>query len=53
MPTASASSDTREAARRHFGVDAQSVVVAALAQLARRGEVAASAVKDARERYGL
>ncbi|OII65759.1 pyruvate dehydrogenase (acetyl-transferring), homodimeric type [Streptomyces sp. CC53] len=46
-------SDTREAARRHFGVDAQSVVVAALAQLARRGEVAASAVKDARERYGL
>lgn len=46
-------SDTREAARRHFGVDAQSVTVAALAQLARRGEVPASAVKDARERYGL
>ncbi|MGR8010985.1 pyruvate dehydrogenase (acetyl-transferring), homodimeric type [Streptomyces hypolithicus] len=46
-------SDTREAARRHFGVDAQSVVVAALAQLARRGEVPASAVKEARERYGL
>ncbi|MCX4509504.1 pyruvate dehydrogenase (acetyl-transferring), homodimeric type [Streptomyces sp. NBC_01619] len=46
-------SDTREAARRHFGVDAQSVVVAALAQLARRGEVPASAVKDARERYGF
>ncbi|MER6997822.1 pyruvate dehydrogenase (acetyl-transferring), homodimeric type [Streptomyces sp. NPDC000410] len=46
-------SDTREAARRHFGVDAQSIVVAALAQLARRGEVPASAVKDARERYGL
>ncbi|WP_351233795.1 pyruvate dehydrogenase (acetyl-transferring), homodimeric type [Streptomyces sp. NPDC002133] len=46
-------SDTREAARRHFGVDAQSVVVAALAQLARRGEVPASAVKDAREQYGL
>ncbi|MEU6488462.1 pyruvate dehydrogenase (acetyl-transferring), homodimeric type [Streptomyces sp. NPDC046887] len=46
-------SDTREAARRHFGVDAESVVVAALAQLARRGEVPASVVKDARERYGL
>ncbi|MFG3493761.1 pyruvate dehydrogenase (acetyl-transferring), homodimeric type [Streptomyces sp. NPDC047928] len=46
-------SDTREAARRHFGVDAPSIVVAALAQLARRGEVPASAVKDARERYGL
>ncbi|MFF3242490.1 pyruvate dehydrogenase (acetyl-transferring), homodimeric type [Streptomyces sp. NPDC002870] len=46
-------SDTREAARRHFGVDAQSITVAALAQLARRGEVPASAVKEARERYGL
>ncbi len=46
-------SDTREAARRHFGVDARSVVVAALAQLARRGEVPASAVKEARERYGF
>lgn len=46
-------SDTREGARRHFGVDAQSIVVAALAQLARRGEVPASAVKEARERYGL
>jgi pyruvate dehydrogenase E1 component len=46
-------SDTRAAARRHFGVDAQSIVVAALAQLARRGEVKASAVKEARERYGL
>ncbi|MFD9381295.1 pyruvate dehydrogenase (acetyl-transferring), homodimeric type [Streptomyces sp. NPDC059999] len=46
-------SDTREGARRHFGVDAQSIVVAALAQLARRGEVPASAIKEARERYGL
>ncbi|NEE18173.1 hypothetical protein G3M58_68375, partial [Streptomyces sp. SID7499] len=32
-------SDTRDAARRHFGVDAQSIVVASLAQLAKRGEV--------------
>src|SRR4051794_11221039 len=46
-------SDTREGARRHFGVDAESVVVAALAQLARRGEVKATAVKEAREKYGL
>ncbi|MFE0426897.1 pyruvate dehydrogenase (acetyl-transferring), homodimeric type, partial [Streptomyces sp. NPDC058953] len=46
-------SDTREAARRHFGVDAPSITLAALAQLARRGEVPASAVKEARERYGL
>ncbi|MFI6946283.1 pyruvate dehydrogenase (acetyl-transferring), homodimeric type [Streptomyces sp. NPDC050422] len=46
-------SDTRDAARRHFGVDPQSITVAALAQLARRGEVQASAVKEARERYGL
>ncbi len=46
-------SDTREAARRHFGVDAESIVVAALAQLARRGEVKATAVKEAREKYGL
>ncbi|WP_093801191.1 pyruvate dehydrogenase (acetyl-transferring), homodimeric type [Streptomyces sp. Wb2n-11] len=46
-------SDTREAARRHFGVDAQSIVVAALAQLARRGEVKAEAVAEARQRYGL
>ncbi|MEV5086166.1 pyruvate dehydrogenase (acetyl-transferring), homodimeric type, partial [Streptomyces sp. NPDC056159] len=46
-------SDTRDAARRHFGVDGQSIVAAALAQLARRGEVKASAVKEAREKYGL
>ena len=45
--------NAHNAARRHFGVDAQSIVVAALAQLARRGEVKASAVKEARERYGL
>ncbi|MFI2234835.1 pyruvate dehydrogenase (acetyl-transferring), homodimeric type [Streptomyces chrestomyceticus] len=46
-------SDTREAARRHFGVDAQSVVVQALAALARRGDVKAETVKEAKERYGL
>ena len=46
-------SDTREAARRHFGVDAQSIVVAALAQLAKRGEVKSTAPKEAAERYGI
>jgi pyruvate dehydrogenase E1 component len=46
-------SDTREAARRHFGVDAQSVAVAALAQLARRGEVKQETVRRAAEAYGL
>ncbi len=46
-------SDTRDAARRHFGIDAESIVVAALARLAARGEVPASAVKEARAKYGL
>ncbi|MET8826610.1 pyruvate dehydrogenase (acetyl-transferring), homodimeric type [Streptomyces sp. NPDC004610] len=46
-------SDTRDAARRHFGVDAESIVVASLARLARGGAVSATAVKEARERYGL
>ncbi|WP_030746158.1 pyruvate dehydrogenase (acetyl-transferring), homodimeric type [Streptomyces sp. NRRL F-5135] len=46
-------SDTREAARRHFGVDARSIAVAALAQLARRGDIKPERVAEARERYGL
>ncbi|RLU79965.1 pyruvate dehydrogenase (acetyl-transferring), homodimeric type [Streptomyces griseocarneus] len=46
-------SDTRDAARRHFGVDPQSVTVAALAALARRGEVKAETVREAARRYGL
>ncbi|BBA96863.1 putative pyruvate dehydrogenase E1 component [Actinacidiphila reveromycinica] len=46
-------SDTREAARRHFGVDPQSLTVQTLAALARRGEVKPEAVKEAAERYGL
>ncbi|MEU4843697.1 pyruvate dehydrogenase (acetyl-transferring), homodimeric type [Streptomyces gilvosporeus] len=46
-------SDTRDAARRHFGVDPQSVVVQTLAALARRGEVKPETVKEARQRYGL
>ncbi|CAL9400518.1 pyruvate dehydrogenase (acetyl-transferring), homodimeric type [Streptomyces atacamensis] len=46
-------SDTREAARRHFGVDAESIAVAALDRLARRGEVKRETVREAAERYGL
>ncbi|MFC5144926.1 pyruvate dehydrogenase (acetyl-transferring), homodimeric type [Streptomyces aureoversilis] len=46
-------SDTREAVRRHFGVDAESVTVAALAALARRGEIKPEAVREAARRYGL
>jgi pyruvate dehydrogenase E1 component len=46
-------SDTRDAARRHFGVDPQSLAVQALAALARSGEVETAKVKEAAERYGL
>jgi pyruvate dehydrogenase E1 component len=46
-------SDTRDAARRHFGVDPQSLTVQALAALARRGDVKPETVREAVERYGL
>ncbi|MGA5387108.1 pyruvate dehydrogenase (acetyl-transferring), homodimeric type [Streptomyces pseudogriseolus] len=45
-------SDTREAVRRHFGVDPGSIAVAALDQLARAGAVPAETVAKARARYG-
>ena len=45
--------DTRGAARRFFHVDAQSIVVAVLQQLARRREVKAEAPREAFERYRL
>ena len=44
-------SDTRPAARRHFLVDAESITVAALAALARRGEVDQSVVTEAARNY--
>jgi pyruvate dehydrogenase E1 component len=44
-------SDTRPAARRHFLVDAESISVAALAALARRGEVDQSVVTEAARHY--
>jgi len=46
-------SDTRAALRRHFRVDAESVVVAALSALAARGEVPGAAPAEAAKRYRL
>ncbi len=46
-------SDTRHALRRHFHVDAESIVVATLRQLARRGEVPASAAAEAAKKYAI
>lgn len=46
-------SDTRPAARRHFLVDAESVVVAALAALAGRGEIEHSVVAEAARHYRI
>ncbi|HEY8471573.1 MAG TPA: pyruvate dehydrogenase (acetyl-transferring), homodimeric type [Natronosporangium sp.] len=46
-------SDTRGALRRHFHVDAESIVVATLQQLARRGEVPASVPADAARKYAI
>ncbi len=46
-------SDTRAALRRHFHTDAESVTCAVLAELARRGEVAADLPVKAAARYAL
>jgi pyruvate dehydrogenase E1 component len=46
-------SDTRQALRRHFEVDAQHVVVGVLHALARVGDVKADAVEEAIKRYDL
>ncbi|MER7164718.1 pyruvate dehydrogenase (acetyl-transferring), homodimeric type [Micromonospora sp. NPDC000207] len=46
-------SDTRHALRRHFHVDAETVVVATLRQLARRGAVPASAPAEAAQKYAI
>jgi pyruvate dehydrogenase E1 component len=46
-------SDTRAALRRHFHVDAESIAVAVLSELARRGEVAADVPAKAVDRYRL
>jgi pyruvate dehydrogenase E1 component len=46
-------SDTRHALRRHFHVDAETIAVAVLRQLAARGEVPASAPADAARKYAI
>jgi pyruvate dehydrogenase E1 component len=46
-------SDTRIALRRYFSVDAESIVLATLTELARRGEVKADAPARAIQRYDL
>jgi pyruvate dehydrogenase E1 component len=46
-------SDTRAAARRFFHVDAESITLAVLSQLARTGEVKPESLSQAIEKYGL
>ncbi len=46
-------SDTRAALRRHFKIDAQSIVISVLTQLAKRGEVSWDIVRKAHEVYRL
>ena len=46
-------SDTRGALRRHFKVDAESIVVATLQQLAKLGEVKAKVVQEALDKYQI
>jgi len=46
-------SDTRAAARRHFAIDRESVVVKVLQRLAAQGKIDASVPRQAAERYRL
>jgi pyruvate dehydrogenase E1 component len=46
-------SDTRAALRRHFRVDPESIAVAVLTELARRGEVDDGLPRKALEQYAL
>ncbi len=46
-------SDTRGALRRHFKVDAASIVVKVLGELARRGEIKREVIREAIDRYQL
>jgi pyruvate dehydrogenase E1 component len=46
-------SDTREALRKHFEIDAEHIVVAVLAELGRDGKVAMSTVGDAIRDFGI
>nr|WP_269639100.1 pyruvate dehydrogenase (acetyl-transferring), homodimeric type [Micromonospora chokoriensis] len=46
-------SDTRHALRRHFHVDAESIVVATLRQLARSGAIAVTVPAEAAKKYAI
>ncbi len=46
-------SDTRGALRRHFKVDAQSIAIAVLSQLAHSGDIHTSLVEDAINKYQI
>ncbi len=46
-------SDTRGALRRHFNVDAQSIAVAAIAQLVESGDVKAKVLREAMDKYKI
>jgi len=46
-------SDTREALRRFFEIDAESIVVATLASLCAQGQVAACVVARAAQEFGI
>jgi pyruvate dehydrogenase E1 component len=46
-------SDTRPALRRHFRVDAESIVVRTLASLAQRGDIQRDVVRQAVEKYQI
>ena len=46
-------SDTRGALRRHFKVDAESIVVATLQQLAKQGDVKTKTVQEAIDKYQI
>ncbi|HEU5110586.1 MAG TPA: pyruvate dehydrogenase (acetyl-transferring), homodimeric type, partial [Micromonosporaceae bacterium] len=46
-------SDTRHALRRHFKVDAESIAVTTLRQLAARGEVRAEVPAEAAHKYAI
>ena len=46
-------SDTRGALRRHFKVDAASITIAALSQLAAEGEIKSKVVQEAIDRYQI
>jgi pyruvate dehydrogenase E1 component len=46
-------SDTRGALRRHFKVDAESIVIAVLTQLAHIGEIDKSIIAQAIEKYQI